>query len=166
MRRNGYRDRDRQTRIGTVEFRISKRWRGSYFPAFLGLTYKFNRRTAEKALTAVFQEAYVQGISTRSVDDLVRDVLARPIEGSAYMPTALPLAGRHLREGPRGRPHRLGRHHHRGRRERRRTARGLDVDVQPAWPSAVPRRSLFARLPAHACPPRSTRGEAGRLRCP
>jgi transposase-like protein len=98
--RNGYRERDWQTRVGTVELRIPKLRRGAYFPAFLE-----PRRAAEKALTAVIQEAYVQGISTRSVDDLVRamgmdgvsksqvsrlcaeidervrDFLGRPIEG-------------------------------------------------------------------------------------
>ena len=100
VQRNGHRDRDWQTRAGTVELRIPKLHRGSSFPAFLE-----PHRTAETALTAVIQEACVQGISTRSVDDLVcaigvegirrsqvshlcaeidervRDFLARPIEG-------------------------------------------------------------------------------------
>jgi transposase-like protein len=65
--RNGYRERGWETRVGRIELAIPKLRKGSYFPAFLE-----PRRTAEKALTAVIQEAYVHGVSTRAVDDLVK----------------------------------------------------------------------------------------------
>ena len=67
--RNGYRERQWDTRTGSVELKIPKLRKGSYFPGFLE-----PRRTAEKALAAVIQEAYIQGISTRSVDDLVKSM--------------------------------------------------------------------------------------------
>jgi transposase-like protein len=65
--RNGYRERNWDTRVGRIELAVPKLRKGSYFPSFLE-----PRRTAEKALVAVIQEAYIQGISTRSVDDLVK----------------------------------------------------------------------------------------------
>ena len=67
--RNGYRDRQWDTRAGSVDLKIPKLRKGSYFPGFLE-----PRRTAEKALAAVIQEAYIQGVSTRSVDELVKSL--------------------------------------------------------------------------------------------
>jgi putative transposase len=57
--RNGYRSREWDTRAGTIELHIPKIRKGSYFPGFLE-----PRRTGEKALTAVIQEAYILGVST------------------------------------------------------------------------------------------------------
>ena len=67
VQRNGYRERDWDTRAGRIALEIPKLRKGSYFPSFLE-----PRRTAEKALVAVIQESYVHGVSTRSVDDLVK----------------------------------------------------------------------------------------------
>ena len=65
--RNGYRERLWQTHAGAVDLKIPKLRKGSYFPGFLE-----PRRAGEKALAAVIQEAYIQGVSTRSVDELVK----------------------------------------------------------------------------------------------
>lgn len=65
--RNGYRDRAWETRAGRIDLEIPKLRKGTDLPSFLE-----PRRTAEKALVAVIQEAYVKGISTRSVDDLIK----------------------------------------------------------------------------------------------
>lgn len=65
--RNGFRERLWETRAGSVDLKIPKLRKGSYFPGFLE-----PRRTAEKALAAVIQESYIRGVSTRSVDELVK----------------------------------------------------------------------------------------------
>jgi putative transposase len=65
--RNGYRERALDTRLGTLQLRIPKLRQGSYFPPFLE-----PRKTSEKALVAVIQEAWIGGVSTRRVDDLVQ----------------------------------------------------------------------------------------------
>jgi transposase-like protein len=67
--RNGYRPREWDTRLGTLELQIPKLRQGSYFPSFLE-----RQRRTEEALAAVIQEAYVHGVSTRKVDDLVRSM--------------------------------------------------------------------------------------------
>src|SRR5690554_6617445 len=71
--RNGYRPRLWDTRVGTIELRVPKLRQGSYFPSLLE-----PRRRAEKALVAVVQEAFIHGVSTRKVDELVQSVNANP----------------------------------------------------------------------------------------
>jgi transposase-like protein len=65
--RNGYRERPLETRMGTLELQIPKLRQGSYFPSFLE-----PRRRWEQAFVSVVSEAYVQGVSTRKVDELVK----------------------------------------------------------------------------------------------
>jgi transposase-like protein len=65
--RNGYRERDWDTRVGTIGLRVPRVREGGYFPNWLE-----PRKRAEQALVATVREAYVQGVSTRKVDDLVR----------------------------------------------------------------------------------------------
>ena len=65
--RNGFRDRALDTRLGTLQLRIPKLRQGSYFLSFLDA-----RKTSEKALVAVIQEAWIGGVSTRRVDELVQ----------------------------------------------------------------------------------------------
>lgn len=67
--RNGYRDRVWDTRVGTVALKIPKLREGSFFPSLLE-----PRRRTERALLAVIQEAYVHGVSTRKVDDLIQSL--------------------------------------------------------------------------------------------
>ena len=65
--RNGYRERALDTRLGTLNLKIPKLRAGAYFPGFLE-----PRKTVEKALVAVIQEAWIAGVSTRRVDELVQ----------------------------------------------------------------------------------------------
>jgi putative transposase len=67
--RNGYRPRDWDTRVGTVELQVPKLRAGSYFPSLLE-----PRRRAERALAAVVMQCYVEGVSTRRVDDVARSM--------------------------------------------------------------------------------------------
>ena len=75
--RNGNRERGWDTRAGRIELAIQKLRKSSYFPSFLE-----PRRTAEKALAAVIQEAYVHGVSTHAVDDLVKAMGASGVSKS------------------------------------------------------------------------------------
>ena len=75
---NGYRDREWQTRVGEVLLKIPKLREGSYFPSLLE-----PRRQAEQALLSVIQQAYIQGVSSRRVDELVKALGLSGIDKSA-----------------------------------------------------------------------------------
>ena len=142
--RNGYRERSLDTRLGSLQLRIPKPRQGSYFPPFLE-----PRKTAEKALVTVIQEAWIGGVSTRRVDEVVQ-ATGSPASRKAKSPSSVrtlmtgstpssiarsrasgrTVARRHLSEGPqacpsagRGRPHRLGRGDNRRGGNDRRPAR-------------------------------------------
>jgi transposase-like protein len=76
--RNGYREREWQTRVGDIALRIPRLREGNYFPSFLE-----PRRRAERALLAVVQQAYIEGVSTRKVDDLVQSLGLSGIDKSS-----------------------------------------------------------------------------------
>ena len=104
--RNGYRERNLDTRLGSLSLRIPKLRQGSYFPPFLEA-----RRTTEKALVAVIQEAWIAGVSTRRVDDLVQAMGLTGISKSQVSKLCKEIDERvrgHLPQGARGWPHRLG----------------------------------------------------------
>jgi transposase-like protein len=75
--RNGYRERAWDTRAGEISLQVPRLRQGTYLPSFLE-----PRRTAEKALVSVIQEAYLQGVSTRAVDDLVKALGASGVSKS------------------------------------------------------------------------------------
>jgi transposase-like protein len=87
--RNGYRERAWDTRAGRVDLKIPKLRQGSYLPTFIE-----PRRTAEKALMAVIQEAYFQGVSTRAVDDLVQALGAGGVSRSEVSRICAEVDGR------------------------------------------------------------------------
>ena len=117
---NGYRSRDWDTRVGTMELRIPKIREGSYFPSLLE-----PRRRSERALLSVIQQAYVEGVSTRRVDDLIKSLgcdgisktqvsricrdldqvvetfLGRPLDGGPYPYVWLDELTQKVREGGR-----------------------------------------------------------------
>jgi len=133
--RNGFRDRDWETRAAPSSCAYRSSARVVTFPGFLE-----PRRHGREGTDAVIQEAYVHGISTRSVDDLVQAMGCSGVSKSqvsrlmrrhrrtcAGLPAsadrrrlAVCLARRNLREGAPERPHHLGGGHYRGRREQRR----------------------------------------------
>ena len=82
--RNGYRERAWDTRVGTVELKVPRVRDGGYFPSLLE-----PRRRAERALSAVVQEAYVHGVSTRKVDDLVKALGMSGISKSLMSPNCV-----------------------------------------------------------------------------
>jgi transposase-like protein len=84
--RNGYRERGWETRVGEINLRIPKLRVGTYFPSLLE-----PRRHAEKALLAVVQQAYVEGVSTRKVDDLLQAMGLSGIDKSAVSRTCKSL---------------------------------------------------------------------------
>jgi putative transposase len=75
--RNGYRERDLETRLGTVPLAVPRVRRGTYFPSFLE-----PRRRWEQAFVQVVGEAYVLGLSTRKVEDLVETMGAKGMSRS------------------------------------------------------------------------------------
>ena len=87
--RNGYRPRPWDTRVGTLELGIPKLRHGTYFPSWL----LEPRRRAERALTAVIVEAYVQGVSTRKVEDLVQSLGIEKLSKSQVSRLAKELDG-------------------------------------------------------------------------
>jgi putative transposase len=84
--RNGYRERSCETRVGEIDLRIPKLRVGTYFPGLLE-----HRRHAEKALLAVVQQAYVEGVSTRKVDDLMQAMGLNGMDKSAVSRTCKAL---------------------------------------------------------------------------
>jgi putative transposase len=173
--RNGYRERLWETRAGSVDLKIPKLRKGSYFPGFLE-----PRRTAEKALAAVIQESYIHGVSTRSVDELVKAMgmsgisksqvsrLCGEIDERVNAFPEPPDGGRlavsvdrcDVSEGSGGRPDRLG-----GGNNRRCGQHRWDARSAGDGDRTVGGRAVLDGLFALAHPARTAGGETGHLRC-
>jgi putative transposase len=95
-RRNGYRERRLDTRVGTLELAIPKLRRGSYFPDWL----LEPRRRAERALVAVVAECYVRGVSTRRVEGLVETLGIQSLSKSQVSELARTWTARSRRSAP------------------------------------------------------------------
>jgi hypothetical protein len=186
--RNGYRDRELKTRLGVLNLRVPKLRQGSYFPGFLE-----PRRTSEKALVAVIQEAWIGGVSTRRVDELVqamgltgiskstvsklckeidervRDFLERPLTGE-WRASSGSNRWRHDAaplagcDLPQGPPGREDRP--RGGHNRRGGQHRRSARDPRPRARAVGGGDLLDRVPARAEGPRPRRRQAGNLRRP
>jgi transposase-like protein len=86
--RNGYREREWDTRVGTVDLQIPKLRQGTYFPGLLE-----PRRRHERALLSVVQQAYVHGVSTRAVDHLAEALGVKGISKDLVSRTCKELDG-------------------------------------------------------------------------
>jgi len=133
--RNGYRHRDLDTRVGTIDVAIPKLRQGTYFPEWL----LERRKRAETALITVVADCYLAGVSTRRMDKLVKTLGIHSLSKSQVSPMAAdldehvnqfrhrPLGDARRRraddEGPRGRPRHQRRRARRDRRQRRRAPR-------------------------------------------
>src|SRR5215471_11950307 len=95
--RNGYRHRDFDTRVGTLDVAIPRLRSGSYFPDWL----LERRRRAEAALTSVVATCYLLGVSTRRMEKLVEDFRTRPLDAGPYTFVAADALVLKVREGGR-----------------------------------------------------------------
>ncbi len=159
--RNGYRSRAWDTRVGTMELHIPKLRDGSYFPSLLE-----PRRRSERALLAVTQQAYVEGVSTRRVDDLVKALGCEGISKSQVsricqeldvVVAGLPTLA--VRQGPRrGGAGGIGRSSGTPRRHRRSLRRSQLATVphplhdQPAHSGTQARPAMGSHHGAHHLP--------------
>jgi putative transposase len=179
--RNGFRDRTLDTRLGSLQLRIPKLRQGSYYPPFLE-----PRKTSEKALVAVIQEAWIGGVSTRRVDDLVQAMglsgiskstvskLCKDIDERVGAFLDRPLSGEwpylwldatYLRQREGGRLLDAVRPTRRGDNRCGLRCRGAARDRRPAH-RAVGGRDVLGDLPQEPGQARPQGREAGRLRCP